>query len=170
MNGSNGSTAAAASGAGLGTNRPAGFAAGLRPYPKMKDFGVPWLGEVPEHWEVQTVGRLGQLFKGNGASKADEVAVGVPCVRNGDLYTRHEFFITKTKACVAPDRATAYTPIRFGDLLFAASGETDEDIGRSAVNLLRTDARCGGDVLVLRPSPPAATSNSSICGQVKFPQ
>lgn len=24
----------------------------LRPYPAMKDSGVPWLGEVPEHWEV----------------------------------------------------------------------------------------------------------------------
>jgi type I restriction enzyme S subunit len=26
--------------------------AGLRPYPAMKDSGVPWVGEVPEHWEV----------------------------------------------------------------------------------------------------------------------
>lgn len=24
----------------------------LRPYPAMKDSGVPWLGQVPEHWEV----------------------------------------------------------------------------------------------------------------------
>lgn len=26
---------------------------GLKPYPKMKDSGVPWLGEVPEHWDVR---------------------------------------------------------------------------------------------------------------------
>jgi type I restriction enzyme S subunit len=26
--------------------------ADLKPYPVMKDSGVPWLGEVPEHWEV----------------------------------------------------------------------------------------------------------------------
>ncbi len=26
--------------------------AGLKPYPACKDSGVPWLGEVPEHWEV----------------------------------------------------------------------------------------------------------------------
>jgi len=26
--------------------------AGLKPYPRMKESGVPWLGEVPEHWEV----------------------------------------------------------------------------------------------------------------------
>ena len=26
--------------------------ADLKPYPAMKDSGVPWLGEVPEHWEL----------------------------------------------------------------------------------------------------------------------
>jgi len=25
---------------------------GLKPYPAMKDSGVPWLGEVPAHWEI----------------------------------------------------------------------------------------------------------------------
>ena len=24
----------------------------LKPYPDYKDSGVPWLGEVPKHWEV----------------------------------------------------------------------------------------------------------------------
>ena len=27
--------------------------AGLQPYPAMKDSGVPWLGKVPEHWDVR---------------------------------------------------------------------------------------------------------------------
>ncbi|HBA55912.1 MAG TPA: restriction endonuclease subunit S [Syntrophorhabdus aromaticivorans] len=31
---------------------------GLKPYPVMKDSGVPWLGEVPEHWEVLPLARL----------------------------------------------------------------------------------------------------------------
>ena len=26
--------------------------ADLKPYPSMKDSGVEWLGEVPEHWDV----------------------------------------------------------------------------------------------------------------------
>ncbi len=30
-------------------------AAGLDPHPKMKDSGVEWLGEVPEHWEVKRI-------------------------------------------------------------------------------------------------------------------
>lgn len=27
--------------------------AALKPYPAMKDSGVPWLGEMPEHWELR---------------------------------------------------------------------------------------------------------------------
>ena len=123
----------------------------LKPYPMMKDSGVVWLGNVPEHWEVRPVGGMGSLFKGNGGNKGDEVSAGIPCVRYGDLYTRHEFFIKKSKAYVSKERSGAYTPIRHGDVLFAASGETEEDIGRSSVNLIEGEARCGGDVLVLRP-------------------
>ena len=33
---------------------------GLKPYPKLKDSGVPWLGEVPEHWEAR---RLKYIFR-----------------------------------------------------------------------------------------------------------
>ena len=127
---------------------------GLNPYPTMKDSGVPSLGEVPAHWDLRTVGALGSLFKGNGGNKRDEVTAGIPCVRYGDLYTQHEFFITRSKGFISEERAGAYTPIRYGDLLFAASGETIEDIGRSAVNLIESEARCGGDVLVLRPQVP----------------
>jgi type I restriction enzyme, S subunit len=25
---------------------------GLKPHPATKDSGVPWLGEIPEHWRV----------------------------------------------------------------------------------------------------------------------
>jgi len=34
--------------------------ADVKPYPQMKDSGVPWLGEVPEHWEVR---RLKHAFR-----------------------------------------------------------------------------------------------------------
>ncbi len=123
----------------------------LKPYPAYKNSGVEWLGEVPAHWEVTPIARLGTLVKGTGGNKEDEVPVGVPCVRYGDLYTQHEFHITSAKACVPEDRASTYTEIRHGNLLFAASGETIEDIGRSAVNVMDGPACCGGDVLLLRP-------------------
>ena len=44
----------------------------LKHYPATKDSGVPWLGAVPEHWEVRRLGQVGRLSKGNGGSKEDE--------------------------------------------------------------------------------------------------
>lgn len=32
--------------------------AALKPYPKMKDSGVEWLGEVPAHWEIDKLYHL----------------------------------------------------------------------------------------------------------------
>ena len=121
-------------------------------YPAMKDSGVEWLGKVPEHWEVRQLGRMGRFFKGNGGTKGDETDDGMPCVRYGDLYTKHSFHITESKARVDPVvAARAYTSIKYGDVLFAGSGETIEEIGKSAVNLMRCPACCGGDVIVFRP-------------------
>ena len=125
--------------------------AGLKPYPKMKHSGVDALGPVPSHWEVAKLGHIGRLFKGNGASKEDEMPTGIPCIRYGDLYTRHRYFIHNSRACISEERASDYTPIEFGDILFAASGETIDEIGKSAVNLIEGKAYCGGDVIVFRP-------------------
>ena len=125
---------------------------GLDPDVPLKDSRVEWLGEVPAHWEVSQLGRIGTFSKGNGGTKEDEVAEGVPCVRYGDLYTQHRFFVDEAKACVSRDRASDYTPIQYGDVLFAGSGETIEEIGKSAVSLLSRPACCGGDVILFRPS------------------
>src|SRR4051794_23283467 len=32
--------------------------ADLKPYPAMKDSGLPWLGVMPAHWDVRRNGRL----------------------------------------------------------------------------------------------------------------
>lgn len=128
-------------------------ASGLRPYLTYRDSGLECLGDVPEHWRVRRLGQVGWFFKGRGGTKDDETEYGVPCVRYGDLYTRHHFFIADSRACVTPEIASAkYAPIRYGDILFAGSGETLEEIGKSAVNLIRGRAYCGGDVIIFRPS------------------
>lgn len=127
--------------------------AGLNPYPEMKPSGVPWLGEVPAYWQVKKLNHIGRFFKGNGGTKDDALAVGIPCVRYGDLYTTHSFFVRKARTYIDAERALSYTPIQYGDVLFAASGETIDDIGKSAVNLIIGEARCGGDTIVLRPDP-----------------
>ncbi len=127
---------------------------GLDPNVRLKPSGVEWLGDVPEHWEVVQLGRIGVFSKGSGGTKDDEVADGIPCVRYGDLYTTHKYFIGKTRSYIPLEKAGAYTPINRGDVLFPTSGETIEDIGKSAVNLNNTPVVCGGDVIIFRPTVP----------------
>ncbi len=122
-----------------------------KPYPAYKESGVEWLGQVPKHWDVRRLGVIGRLFKGNGGTKEDDAASGVPCIRYGDIYMHHRYFVRSTRSCVSVERASDYTPIRYGDVLFAGSGETIEEIGKSVVCLLDTPACCGGDVIVFRP-------------------
>lgn len=119
-----------------------------------RDSGVRWFGQVPAGWEVRRLGSIGQISKCRGGTKAHETSAGVRCVRYGDLYTYHGFSITGSRAFVSSDHAAHYSKIRYGDLLFAASGETIDEIGTSAINLMRGEAVCGGDVILLRPAIP----------------
>ena len=125
---------------------------GFAPYASYKSAGVEELGEVPAHWEVRRLGQIGRLSKGSGGSKDDESPDGVSCIRYGDLYTAHDLFIRASRSFVSTDRAEDYTSIRFGDVLFAGSGETIDEIGKSAVNLMTEGACCGGDVILFRPT------------------
>ena len=100
------------------------------------------------------LGAMGRITKCSGGTKAHEVAEGIPCVRYGDLYTYHGSSITDTRSFVAREHSSGYSRIRYGDLLFAASGETMDEIGKSSVNLIGGEALCGGDVILLRPTIP----------------
>ena len=128
--------------------------ADIHPYPAHKPSGIEWLDDVPDYWEVVQLGRIGIFSKGSGGTKDDEVPDGIPCVRYGDLYTTHKSFIGQTRSYVSPAKASAYTPINRGDVLFPTSGETIEEIGRSAVNLMHAQVLCGGDLIIFRPTIP----------------
>jgi type I restriction enzyme S subunit len=43
----------------------------LHPYPAYKDSGVDWLGEIPSHWEIQSVWSLFELGRGRVISKGE---------------------------------------------------------------------------------------------------
>ena len=123
-----------------------------QPYPAYKPSHVEWLGDVPAHWDVRQLGRIGRLSKGTGGTKEDEVPEGIPCIRYGDLYTSHNYqCIQVSRSFVTDTKAAEYTPIQYGDILFAGSGETIEDIGKSATNVMNSPACCGGDVILFRP-------------------
>ena len=123
---------------------------GLDPSVRLKPSGTEFLGDIPEHWQVRCLGQIGTLFKGKGGNRQDDVSTGVPCIRYGDLYTSHRYLILNSSSFVSEEKYLQYTALRFGDLVFAGSGETLDEIGKSAVNLMRSKACCGADTILFR--------------------
>ena len=51
---------------------------GLNPNAKMKDSGVEWIGEVPEHWEVRKLKHIARLQSGDTISSDSFTEEGYP--------------------------------------------------------------------------------------------
>jgi type I restriction enzyme S subunit len=61
------------------------------------------------------------------------------------------FTVSAVRTYLSERRACDYARIKYGDILFTASGEDMSEIGKSVVNLIEEEVCCGGDVIILRP-------------------
>lgn len=104
----------------------------------------------PSDWKVKKLGELGTFLKGKGISKSETIESGLPCIRYGEIYTRHHDYIKEFYSFVDEDTANKSTEIMKGDILFAGSGETAEEIGKSVAYLHEEKAYAGGDIIILR--------------------
>ncbi len=113
-------------------------------------------------WETRQLAELGRFSKGRGIKRKDVSYEGLLCVRYGELYTQYHNYIEEVVSRVPPSVAATALPISTGDLLFAGSGETAEEIGRCAAYLGKEKAYAGGDIIVLTP----ANQNSTYLGHL----
>jgi type I restriction enzyme S subunit len=102
-------------------------------------------------WQPVTLGALGRFYKGKGITRADVAAEGIPCIRYGEIYTHHSDYIRDFHSFITPEIAATSQRIRRGDLLFAGSGETPEEIGKCVAYLNDDEAYAGGDIVIFRP-------------------
>jgi type I restriction enzyme S subunit len=119
-------------------------------YAKYKSSGFDWIGEIPSHWMVRRVSTFGEFFKGRGIRKDETKSVGLPCIRYGEIYTKYDRIIFNTTSFIDEETSKESELIKKGDVLFAGSGETIEDIGKAIVYFGASDAYAGGDTIVLR--------------------
>lgn len=105
--------------------------------------------EIPGDWSVNILGDLGAFSKGKGILKEQVISEGVPCIRYGEIYTTHNFIIKDFKSFISEDVASESKEIKNGDILFAGSGETVEEIGKAVAYLGTERAYAGGDVIIL---------------------
>ena len=93
---------------------------------------------------------LGRFVKGRGITRADLVRSGVPCLRYGDIYTTYGDVADELTSFVSADTAQRATPLHHGDVIFATSGETAEEIGKAVAWLGKGTAVAGSDTIILR--------------------
>ena len=101
-------------------------------------------------WSKTTLGSLGTFLKGRGIKRDDVRSTGTGCIRYGELYTTFNDYTGKTRSFVSARVAATALPLRTGDLLFAGSGETRDEIGKCVAYIGATPVVAGGDVIVLR--------------------
>ena len=63
-------------------------------YPKMKDSGIEWIGEIPEKWDVNQMVSIGKFSKGRNITKDDLRNIGHPCIVYSQLYTKYTRLVT----------------------------------------------------------------------------
>ena len=93
---------------------------------------------------------LGRFTKGRGITRADLVDTGTPCLRYGDIYTTYGDVTDELTSFVSADTAQRATPLHHGDIIFATSGETAEEIGKAVAWLGKGSAIAGSDTIILR--------------------
>ena len=144
---------------------------GLDPTLPMKDSGVEWLGEIPEHWEVKKLKNVcSRVFVGIAEAATDSyVDDGIPMLRSTDIR----------------ENRIRTDDIRFIDPAFAARLDTKKlregDIatvrtGNAGVSAVVPAAFAGGQCFTLVVSRPKGSNDSryfcywlnSPCGAEQF--
>jgi len=142
--------------------------ADLKPYPAMKDSGVLWVGEVPEHWEVAAVKRhysiqLGKMLQGRPIGLED---IEVPYLKAQHVQWSSVRTSSPPKMWASPGELKQFG-VSAGDLLVCEGGEggrcslvreiADGYIIQNALHRVRSVDYCRNDFLQYVMSAVAAT-------------
>lgn len=125
---------------------------GLNPNVKMKDSGVEWISEIPEHWTIKKVGYLGRLQ--NGISKsAEEFGFGSPFISYSDVYKNMVLPIKASGLVNSTTGEQQLYSVEKGDVFFTRTSETIEEIGFAATCLETIpNATFAGFLIRFRPN------------------
>lgn len=118
---------------------------GINPNAPLKDSGVEWIGEVPEHWEVDRLKTLCRTIRNGYVGPTRDLYVddGIPYIqsvhiKDGDiLFEREEYYVTK-------DWADKHPKIYKGDIVVVQTG----DIGQIALVTNKFD-KCNCHALII---------------------
>ena len=100
----------------------------------LKDSGIEWIGEIPEHWEVKRMKSIYNFGKGFNITKADLVDKGISVISYGQIHSK------LNTGTYIKDSLIKYVPeiflennnaslVKKGDIIFADTSEDLEGCG-----------------------------------------
>lgn len=105
----------------------------------------------PEGVTYKTLGEIAtDIFRGSGITRDQVRESGTPCVRYGEIYTTYGVWF---EDCVSHTDETLLTSKKYfgyGDILFAITGESVEDIAKCCAYIGHETCLAGGDIVVLK--------------------
>lgn len=93
---------------------------GLDPNVPMKDSGVEWLGEVPEHWNVTCLARISGIKRGSGYQNIEMEVEGQDTIQMLRIADMHEI----APALIVKNTEVIRYLVEEGDILVAGTGAT----------------------------------------------
>ena len=91
-----------------------------------------------------------EIYRGSGIKRDQVTENGIPCVRYGEIYTTYD---TSFSECVSHTNSEFVSNPKYfehGDILFAITGESVEDIAKSVAYLGNEKCLAGGDIVVMK--------------------
>lgn len=126
---------------------------GLDPTVPMKDSGIEWLGEIPEHWKCYRIDWVTNIVRGNTGFRRDELLDSGEYIalQYGKTYKvdivdeRFKFFVN--------NEFYKESQIVFkGDTILISTSETIEDLGHTCYYNIENVGLLGGEQILLKPN------------------
>ena len=105
----------------------------------------------PNGVEYKTLGDIAvDIYRGSGIKRDEVTADGIPCVRYGEIYTTYNIWFDKCVSHTKVDYVKSPKYFEYGDILFAITGESVEEIAKSIAYVGNEKCLAGGDIVVLK--------------------
>ena len=90
------------------------------------------------------------IYRGSGIKRDQVTSEGIPCVRYGEIYTSYNIHFNNCISHTIIDNVPSPKYFEHGDILFAITGESVEDIAKSIAYMGNEKCLAGGDIVVLK--------------------
>lgn len=126
---------------------------GLDPNVPMRDSGIEWLGEIPEHWQVRKLKYVANCFPSNIDKHSKDNEAQVRLCNYTDVY-KNDFITNDMELMLATatdDQIEKFSLLK-GDVIITKDSETADDIANPALVIEELEnVVCGYHLSVIRP-------------------